>query len=105
VEQISDQITFIDRGRIIDSDDKESFLERWRRVRLDVPPGAALPTLTGVISIASSGRLTVLTTNRFTPDFPAACAAAGARVSAVEPMTLEEIFVAEVNQRREKEAA
>jgi hypothetical protein len=26
-------------------------------------------------------------------------------VSAVEPMTLEEIFVAEVNQRREKEAA
>ena len=31
VEQISDQITFIDRGRIIDSGDKESFLDRWRR--------------------------------------------------------------------------
>ena len=34
VEQISDQITFIDRGRIIDSDDKEVFLDRWRRLRL-----------------------------------------------------------------------
>ena len=32
VEQISDQITFIDRGRIIDSDDKEVFLDRWRRL-------------------------------------------------------------------------
>ena len=28
VEQISDQITFIDRGRIIDSSDKETFLDR-----------------------------------------------------------------------------
>ena len=39
VEQISDQITFIDRGRIIDSSDKETFLDRWRRLHLDVPPG------------------------------------------------------------------
>src|SRR5687767_11678260 len=31
VEQISDQITFIDRGRIIESRDKETFLEGWRR--------------------------------------------------------------------------
>jgi ABC-2 type transport system ATP-binding protein len=105
VEQISDQITFIDRGRIIDSDDKESYLERWRRVRLEVPPGVVLPALAGVISAATSGRTTVLTTSRFTPDFPAACTVAGALVSAVETMTLEEIFVAEVHQRREREAA
>ena len=39
VEQISDQITFIDRGRIIDSSDKETFLDRWRRLHLDVPSG------------------------------------------------------------------
>ena len=31
VEQISDRITFIDRGRIIDSMDKEAYLDRWRR--------------------------------------------------------------------------
>ena len=39
VEQISDQITFIDRGRIIDSSDKETFIDRWRRLHLDVPSG------------------------------------------------------------------
>jgi len=30
VERISDRITFIDRGRVVDSNDKEEFLERWR---------------------------------------------------------------------------
>ena len=39
VEQISDRITFIDRGRIIDSMDKEKYLDRWRRLRLEVPLG------------------------------------------------------------------
>ena len=43
IEQISDQITFIDRGRIIDSRDKETFLDRWRRVRLEVPEGGGSP--------------------------------------------------------------
>ncbi len=108
VEQISDQITFIDRGRIIDGGDKESFLDRWRRLRLDVPAGAAIAALTGmagVVSTSTSGRITVLTTHRFTPEFAAACTAAGATVTAVETMTLEEIFVANVQQRREKEAA
>lgn len=105
VEQISDQITFIDRGRIIDSGDKESYLERWRRVRLDVPPGVTLPALDGVVARSTSGRLTVLTADRFTPALAAACTAAGATVSAVETMTLEEIFVTDVQRRREREAA
>ena len=49
VEQISDQITFIDRGRIIDSMDKETYLDRWRRLRLEVPAGIELPALPGII--------------------------------------------------------
>ena len=47
VEQISDQITFIDRGRIIDSRDKETFLDRWRRIRVELPSGIRLPALPG----------------------------------------------------------
>ncbi|MEO8197062.1 MAG: ABC transporter ATP-binding protein [Thermoanaerobaculia bacterium] len=105
VEQISDRITFIDRGRIIDTGDKESYLDRWRRLRLDVPPGVTLPALDGLVTRSTSGRIAVLTTNRFTPAFAAACTTAGATVTAVETMTLEEIFVTEVQQRREKEAA
>lgn len=105
VEQISDQITFIDRGRIIDSGDKESFLERWRRVRLDVPPGVVLPAVDGIVARTTSGRLTVLTTNQFSPALAAACAAAGVTINAVETMSLEEIFIANVLQQREREAA
>ena len=47
VEQISDQITFIDRGRIIDSNDKEAFLDRWRRLRLVLPPEVRLAENSG----------------------------------------------------------
>ena len=46
VEQIADQITFIDQGGIIESSDKETFLDQWRQLRIEVPPedGTAGPT-------------------------------------------------------------
>jgi ABC-2 type transport system ATP-binding protein len=102
VEQISDQITFIDRGRIIDSDDKEAFLDRWRRLRLVLPPDGSIPRLPGVVEVGGSSRLPVLTTNRFEPAMVSACNDLGATVQAVDTMTLEEIFVANVHCRRER---
>ena len=45
VEKISDQITFIDRGAIIDTNDKESFLENWKRIQLELPSHHALTPL------------------------------------------------------------
>src|SRR5690606_13850152 len=39
VERISDRITFLDRGRLVASSDKEEFLERWRRIEVQLPPG------------------------------------------------------------------
>jgi ABC-2 type transport system ATP-binding protein len=105
VEQISDQITFIDRGRIIDSYDKEVFLDRWRRLRLVLPPDGVVPNLQGVVERGGTNRLPVLTTNRFEPAMIAACAEVGATVQSVDTMTLEEIFVANVYSRRERGAA
>src|SRR5450432_835243 len=102
VEQISDQITFIDRGRIIDSDDKEHFLDRWRRVRLVLPPDVVVPRLPGVVEVGGSGRLPVLITNCFEPAMVSVCNDLGATVQAVDTMTLEEIFVANVHSRRER---
>ncbi|HTR38676.1 MAG TPA: ABC transporter ATP-binding protein [Bryobacteraceae bacterium] len=102
VEQISDQITFIDRGRIIDSMDKEQYLDRWRRLRLEVPCGIELPSLPGVIEVKRSGRLAVAIANAFVADLPNAYETSGARVHAVESMTLEEIFVANVERSREE---
>ncbi|MDQ2991617.1 MAG: ABC transporter ATP-binding protein [Candidatus Eremiobacteraeota bacterium] len=101
VEQISDRITFIDRGRIIASDDKENYLDRWRRVRLELPEGATLAPIPGMLDVRGSGRLNVATI----PDFGEATLpllrATGATVLAVEPMTLEEIFLSTVKSRRE----
>jgi ABC-2 type transport system ATP-binding protein len=101
VEQISDHITFIDRGRIIDSSDKETFLDRWRRIRVELPSGVQLPALSGVIDVQQTGRLAVATTNAFDIRLPGAYEAAGIRVQTVENMTLEEIFVANVQYSRE----
>jgi ABC-2 type transport system ATP-binding protein len=104
VEQISDVITFIDRGKIIDSDDKEIFLDRWRRMRLVLPQDTALPSLPGVIDVGGSTRLPVLTVSRFEPAMVSLCQDMGVTVNAVDPMTLEEIFVANVQCRRETQA-
>jgi len=102
VEQISDQITFIDRGRIIDSMDKEVYLDRWRRLRLEVPSGIRLPALPGIISVRQDGRLAVATASQFAPDLPGAYESSGARIQAIETMTLEEIFIAKVEHSREE---
>ena len=102
VEQISDRITFIDRGRILDSMDKESYLDRWRRLRIEVPSGIDLPALPGVIGIKRNGRLAIATSNDFVPGLPNAYETSGARVHAVETMTLEEIFIANVEHSRDE---
>jgi ABC-2 type transport system ATP-binding protein len=102
VEQISDRITFIDRGRILDSMDKEAYLDRWRRLRLEVPSGIELPPLPGIIGVEQQGRLAVATANAFVPDLAHAYESTGARVQRIETMTLEEIFVANVEHSREE---
>jgi ABC-2 type transport system ATP-binding protein len=98
VERISDRITFIDRGRLVDSSDKDDFLERWRRIQVQVPTGTAVPDLPHVISKVVDGQFVTITTNRFTPDLVSLL---GAGVREVQRMTLEEIFVANVMHHRE----
>ncbi len=102
VEQISDQITFIDRGHIIDSMDKETYLDRWRRLRLEVPLGIELPPLPGIVGVQRQGRLAVATFNAFAPHLAHAYEHTGVRVQSIESMTLEEIFVANVEHSREE---
>jgi ABC-2 type transport system ATP-binding protein len=105
VEQISDRIAFIDRGRLIALEEKEDLLDRWRRVRLVVPPTAILPQLPGIIEVGGTERLPVLTTSQFDPAVVSLCQDRGATVQSVDPMTLEEIFVANVQSRRELQPA
>ncbi|MBK7043520.1 MAG: ABC transporter ATP-binding protein [Rhodanobacteraceae bacterium] len=102
VEQISDQITFIDRGRIVASDDKEVFLDRWQRLSIELSPDCALPEVAGVVDVTRTGRIAVVTTNDYRPELPVIYAHAGAQVRDVQRMTLEEIFVANVMHNRKE---
>lgn len=101
VEQISDQITFIDRGQLVDSSDKESFLERWRRIQLDVPENIVLPKLDGVVDIVRKGHSATVTSNRWSPEIAAFYESSGATVHEIQRMNLEEIFIASVIHKRE----
>ena len=77
----------------------------WRRVRLVVPPSTAVPQLPGVVEVAGTERLPVLTTSQFDPTIVSLCQDRGVTVQAVDSMTLEEIFVANVQSRRELQLA
>jgi ABC-2 type transport system ATP-binding protein len=102
VERISDRITFIDRGRIVESNDKEAFLDSWRRLRLDVPDGMTLPHVNSVVDADVTGRVATVTTRRYLPELHEIYRRAGAVVQEVQRMTLEEIFVANVMASRKE---
>ena len=98
VERISDRITFLDRGRIVASSDKEEFLERWRRIEVQLPQGGTLPELPHIVGRASDGHFHTLTTNQFSDELVGRL---GNSVRNVQRMSLEEIFVANVMYHRE----
>ena len=96
IEQISDEITFLSNGRVVFTEDKEGLLDAWRRIRLEVPDGSELPKRDGIVEVQRSGRLVVLTTRSWRDGAEDAYRASGATVTAVERMTLEEIFLTAV---------
>ncbi|HEX6636946.1 MAG TPA: ABC transporter ATP-binding protein [Steroidobacteraceae bacterium] len=98
VERICDVLTFLDRGRLVASSDKHEFLERWRRIDVQLPPGAELPELPHIVGRQSDGHFHTLTTNQFSE---LQVARLGGTVRNVHRMNLEEIFVANVIHHRE----
>lgn len=102
IEQICDTITFIDRGRVIASDERDAFLNHWRRFQLQVPDGWISPTLPGLHTESAFGSLRVMTTDRYEASLVERLQASGATLESSAAMTLEEIFVAAVMRGREE---
>ena len=105
VEQISDHITFINRGRIVASRDKESFLDSWRRLRLVVNDDFVLPNLSGIVEVQRAGHQVVLIVSDFDAALEARVRSTGAAINEVQRLTLEEIFIASVEASQAAEAA
>lgn len=100
VEQISDYITFIYGGRIVESRDKEAFLDGWRRVRLNNSGGKPLPALRQIKDVQQSGQLIAVVLDEFDDDLLQGFADAGQEVRSVERLTLEEIFLVNVSHAK-----
>lgn len=102
IEQISDSITFIDRGQVIASRTRDDFVDEWRRIRLHVPAGWFQPQMPGLKleNVFRSQR--ILSLNRFDDAVSQTLIASGAEIEGIDRMTLEEIFVSSVMRGREE---
>ena len=100
VEQISDTITFIDRGRVIASSNRDEFLNRWRRFKIHAATDWQPPAIQGLHLESTFGRLRVFTLDRYEADVELQLQSSGATLEASEALTLEEIFVAAVSRGR-----
>lgn len=108
VEQISDYITFIYSGRIIESCNKEDFMDGWRRIRLTSPDGAPVPALPNIKEMQQNGRICSVTVDQYDDELTERLQQSGLQVTSVERLTLEEIFLSNVAHAKahvSKEAA
>ncbi len=102
VEQISDRITVIYGGEILESDDKEAFLDRWRRVRFEVAPRTSISIPDDCHTLSRDERACVLTTGHYSEHLINDLKTAGASVLDIQRMTLEEIFLARIDIARKE---
>ena len=100
-EQISDYITFIYDGQIIESRDKEEFLDGWRRLRLINMENNPLPDVSNIRDIQTSGKLCTVTVNNYNDTILEQLKSAGLSVDTIERLTLEEIFLSNVKYAKE----
>ncbi len=96
VEQLSDSIAFLHNGKLLDSQDKETYLDRWRRIICAGDINVTGIGISGVVDIKRNGSLHEIIVNQYSDTIPAYLSAAGLSVSSVERMSLEKIFVANV---------
>lgn len=102
IEQISDTITFIDRGRVIASSNRDEFLDGWRRFKVQAPQNWQAPAIAGLRTESAFGNLRVMTVDRYRAEVEDRLQSSGATLESSEAMTLEEIFVAAVARGREE---
>jgi ABC-2 type transport system ATP-binding protein len=98
VEQLADSITFVHKGRLVASADKDAFIDRWRRVVCQGVLPAGLEAWPEIASARANGTLVELKVRDWPADLPARLAAQGLTVQRDDPMTLDDIFVSAVRQ-------
>lgn len=96
VEQLADTISFLHQGRLLACEDKESFLEHWRRIVCQgdwTPDAEQWPELAAV---RRDGSLLELKVRAYSEDMPRRLTSHGLTVQSLHPMSLEDIFITTV---------
>ena len=96
IEQLADTITFLHQGRIVASEEKERFLDLWRRIVCQGDAAFEQVDWPEVAAARRSGSLVELKVRRFDDGIRERLAAGGLAVQSVHPMSLEDIFVTTV---------
>jgi ABC-2 type transport system ATP-binding protein len=96
VEQISDSIAFLHCGRLVAVEDKESFLERWRRILCHGEWRDEFASVPEMVSVRRNGSVIEMKVRDFHPGLTARLQRLGLAVNAVDRMDLEDIFVASI---------
>ena len=93
VEQLSDTIAFLHAGRLVAVDDKETFLDNWRRILCQGEWRDAITGLPEIASARRNGSVIELKARYFHEGLVPTLSELGVQVSAVDRMDLEDIFV------------
>ena len=96
VEQLADTITFVHQGRLVASDDRHAFVDRWRRLICQGAPPEGLSGWPEIASVRTSGSLVELKVRQWRDDLPERLAASGLQVQREDAMALEDIFITAV---------
>lgn len=99
IEKLSDQIAFLDKGKLLALQDKESYLESWGRFRCQVN-NHKNESVAGAVSIKCNGHIAEVVTDQYSTDYATQLHNAGYSVLEHHRMSLEEIFVANVKRSR-----
>lgn len=98
VEQLADTITFLHQGRLLASQDKEGFLDTWRRVVCQgdwLPAPADVP---GLVAVRRNGSMLELKFSGHREGLAERLQERGLVVHSLHPMSLEDIFITTVRE-------
>lgn len=96
VEQLSDSIAFLHNGRLVAVQDKETFLESWRRILCHGVWDEEIAAIPEVASVRRNGSVIELKVREFSEALLPQLRKLGLAVSEVNRMDLEDIFIATI---------
>lgn len=98
VEQLSDTLTFLHDGKILASQDIESFLDGWRSIRCQGNIDMNDLSLPNIANVRQSGSMTNIKLDDFNEGCLDVLRAQGLEIIDVNRMSLEEIFISSVKR-------